>query len=137
VGLGGAYAFPLVICQLDLKSAHLLCLMKWFYLSLFLAQAIAAFAGSPLPTTARVASAFLPNASNACTKAFRVTSTGKARRRDSVIVRNGKIADFATYGYRDLEARAPMTLIPSFAFIPCPSDNQRRCASFLRRVGLS
>ncbi len=84
--------------------------MKWFYLFLFLIQATAALAGSPLPTTTPSRAGLSPERLERMHKAIQsYIDQGRHAGAISVIVRNGKIADFATYGYRDLETRAPMT----------------------------
>src|SRR5438132_11094478 len=86
--------------------------MKHFCaLVLFVAFSIhCAFAASPLPTTSPRRVGLAPERLERMHHAIQTyIEQGKHAGAVCVIARNGKIADFALYGYRDLEKKTPMT----------------------------
>jgi CubicO group peptidase (beta-lactamase class C family) len=94
-----------------LQSAHLHWLMKCIAFVFFLAVQLAFASGSgPLPAASPKRLGFSPERLERLHKAVQAyIDEGKHAGAISIIVRDGKIADFATYGYRDLEAKTPMT----------------------------
>jgi CubicO group peptidase (beta-lactamase class C family) len=72
--------------------------------------AVTAFAGSPLPTASPARMGFSPERLERMHKAIQTyIDQGKHSGAIAVVARNGKLVDFTTYGYRDLEAKTPMT----------------------------
>ncbi len=69
-----------------------------------------ALAGSPLPTASPARMGFSPERLERMHKGIQdYIDQGKHAGAIVAIARNGKIVDFTTYGYRDLEAKTPMT----------------------------
>jgi CubicO group peptidase (beta-lactamase class C family) len=94
-----------------LHSGHLHWLMKCIAFVFFLAvQLVFASGSGPLPAASPKRLGFSPERLERLHKAVQAyIDEGKHAGAISIIVRDGKICDFATYGYRDLEAKTPMT----------------------------
>src|SRR4051794_14235048 len=86
--------------------------MKTFFLIglLIVVEAASLLAGSPLPTASPRRLGFDPDRFERMHRGIQsYIDQGKHAGAIAVIARKGKIADFTTYGYRDIEAKAPMT----------------------------
>jgi len=79
---------------------------KFLFLGLFVAAFLRA---QPLPVSTPQAEGFSPERLARLHQTFdQMTQQGKRAGAITMIVRNGKIADWQTYGYRDRDARLPM-----------------------------
>src|SRR2546430_1412779 len=77
---------------------------------LVVVETASAFAGSPLPTASPRRLGLDPDRLERMHQGIQsYIDQGKHAGAIAVIARKGKIADFTTYGYRDIEAKLPMT----------------------------